>query len=120
MEWRKITDQHRRCLKWVPYVYLDKLETVTELGKKAEEAERAFRDAKRIKEKPAKLKTLKAEAGKAWTALDKGMKLASAKGVYIIQDATGFVILHNSTGSKRHSTYPDLKQAQVAAAKLLK
>lgn len=119
MEWTQIIDPIRRCPKWIPKAHVDNLAAARDLGAKAMGAERTFRDGKRKREKPAKLKTLKAVVTKAEAAYAKARKTHIANGVYIIHDATGFVVLRRNTGSKRHSKHPDLEAAQAAAEVLL-
>jgi len=118
MEWIERPDGLFGATRWIPKSQAGRLDRLKGAGKKATDARKAFKDAKRRRVKPDKLKPLKVAAEKALADRDKIRQEVVDKGVYVVRDPRGYVVMRHSGSETHGGPFPDLKEAQEAARKL--
>jgi hypothetical protein len=113
MEWVEIKEPQGN--RWLPKSQVARLEKAKSLADALSDAHRAFRAAKRKREKPTALKKLRAKRDAAQTAYDNNRKEV-AQGFYIKGTGRGFAV--RTWDGHTHSVHPTLKEAQAERPKV--
>lgn len=116
MEWIETRDGKSR--KWIPKGQQARLDKAKALADKTRAAHKAFKLAKRRKEKPDALKALRSARDKAVAAYAANRGQIVEKGVAVVEKYNGFCVFRHNTGTKLHSKHDTLKDAQEAARTL--